>query len=405
MSEPRATLFSSDYFRDPYPTLAWLRENAPVHRLPFPGSDVPAVFVTRYADVRHVLADRRFSTRQVQWANSAFRDAGLVIGESGVFQHAFTLQDAPDHTRVRRLLMPYFVPSRIASWRLMIQDKVTRSLAAVREDSFDLIESFAAVIPVQVVNELLGFPANEYAHVAGAVDRILPADPSRADATPDAFDEICDMSRALVLQKEREPSDDLVSFLVKCWREDALSLDELTALVTSIILGGIDSTRALIGNSVLALLRSPDQLDLLRSDPVLAAQAAEEFIRHSGPIMVPMVRFPVEDVEIDGRPVAVGTPVMPCVLAANRDPAFVVEPDRLDLRRTGARHLGLGYGMHNCLGAALARLEAAIAVPAVFRAFPSLELDVPLNELEYANSLTLRSLTRLPLRAVQTSGS
>jgi cytochrome P450 len=337
----------------------------------------------------------------VKWANAAFRGAGLLIGKSGVFEHAFTLRDAPDHTRIRRLVMPYFVPSRIASWRVMIQERVAQTLTAMQGEFVDLIDSFAGIVPVQVVNEILGFPSNDYANVTGAVDRILPADPSRAEATPEAFDAICDMSRMLAFQKQREPSDDLVSFLVKSWREDdTLSLDELTALVTSIILGGIDSTRALISNSILALLHSPDQLDLLRSDPSIAAQAAEEFIRHSGPIMVPMVRFPVEDIKIGGHPIPAGTPVLPCVLAANRDPALVPDPDRLNLRRSGIRHLGLGFGMHNCLGAALARLQAEIAVPAIVNAFPAMELAVPREQLTYGNSLTLRGLTSLPLRIV-----
>ncbi|MFF3313701.1 cytochrome P450 [Streptomyces sp. NPDC002952] len=229
--------------------------------------------------------------------------------------------------------------------------------------SVDIIEDFAGAIPTDIISAVLGFSLDAHLSIVDAVERAFPADPSRSEASTGAFDEICDLSRVLVLDKERAPAEDLTSFLVQAWRnEESLSLDELVALVAVIILGGINTTRALIGNAVLALLDHPDQRELLRGHPALDSQAVEEFLRHSGSVVVPVIRFPVRDTEIAGTAVAAGTPVMPCVMSANRDPTSITAPDRLDIARTNVKHFGLGHGIHNCLGAALARLEAEVAV-------------------------------------------
>ncbi|MFD3330553.1 cytochrome P450 [Streptomyces sp. NPDC058701] len=399
MSGPYAPLFSTAYFQDPFPTFAWLRENSPVHELSFPVGDVPALLVSRHADVKQVMGNNTFSTRQAAWSNAAFRAAGLVIGDGGVFEKSITLSDPPDHTRIRRVVMPYFVPSRVASWRLLVQEKVAERLRGFEgEERIDVIEDFAGAIPMEVISAVLGFSLDAHLGIVDAVERAFPADPSASDASPNVFDEICDLSRALVLDKERSPAEDLTSFLVHAWRtEESLSLDELVALVAVIILGGIDTTRALIGNAVLALLDHPEQRELLRSHPALDAQAVEEFLRHSGSVVVPVIRFPVRDTEIAGVPVAAGTPVLPCVMSANRDPASVTAPDRLDVARTSVKHFGLGHGIHSCLGAALARLEAEVAIPALIRSYPGMRLAVPRDGLAYVNSWTLRGLTSLPV--------
>jgi cytochrome P450 len=308
------------------------------------------LIVTRQPDVKPVLGDNTFSTHQVAWANDGFGQAPSDIGAGGVFEKAITLCDPPDHTRIRRAVMPYFVPS----WRLLAQQKAAEPFRGFEDkESVDIIEDFVGAIPTELISSVLGFSLDAHLSVVDAVERAFPADPSRSDA----FDEICNLSRALVLDKERAPAEDLASFLAHARpNEKSLSLNEPVALVAVIILGGIDTARALIGSSVLALLDHPNAREPLRAHPTLDSQALDEILRHSGSVVVPVIRFPVRDTEVSGTAVAAGTPVMPCVMSANRDPP--PSPRRTGWTSHGPTPaLRPGYRIHKCLGAALARLK------------------------------------------------
>jgi cytochrome P450 len=393
-------LFSSEYYQDPYPTLAWLRENSPLHRFQFPIGDVPMWAVTRYDDVREFLADTRFSSDGGVWASPEFRAAGLVIAGGSALEKGLTVIDPPEHTKVRRLAMSAFTPRRIAQWRETVADIVASALDRYRASSTIDVMAYAGAIPATVMGEILGFPLERHQEIADAVAQAFPTDPTRLADSPLGFAKICDLAQELIAEKRQYPADDLASAFVQA--RDAgerLSEEELISLIAVMILGGVDTTKASLGNAVLALLDHPDQRQLLIDQPELAATAAEEFLRYDGAVATALMRFAKEEVQFAGSTLPAGATVLAMLIAANRDPEKYPDPDRLDLLRSGPRHVGLGHGLHNCLGAALARLEIEIAVPALFQMYPDLELVIPRDEVQYSHAWVMRRIVRLPVKS------
>jgi len=391
-------LFSSEYYQDPYPTIAWLRENSPVHQFQFPIGNVPMWMVTRYDDVRNVLGDDRFSSDGGRWAGAEFRAAGLVIAAGTLLEKGLTIVDPPDHTKVRRLAMSAFTPRRIAQWRDTVTRIVATTLDRYEESGRMDVMEFAGAIPATVMGEILGFPLDKFQEIDNAVSQAYPTDPARLGDSPIGFGKICDLAQELIAQKRRQPGDDLASAFVEA-RDAGERLDEeeLGALVAVMILGGVDTTKALLGNAVLALIDHPDQRKLLSSQPELAAAAVEEFLRYDGAAASVLMRFAKEDVDLHGTTIPAGSPILPMAIGANRDPQHYDDPDRLDITRTGPRHIGFGHGIHNCLGAALARLETEIAIPELFRRFPDLELAIPRADIEYTAAWVMRRINHFPV--------
>lgn len=399
-AQAHAPLFSPDYYQDPYATLGWLREHDPVHEFRFPVGDVRMWIVTRYEDVRHVLADPRFSSESGTWANEEFKAAGLTTGAGSILEKAITVVDPPAHTRLRRLAMSAFTPRRVADWR----DSVSRTVAATLEDcaargTFDVMDDYAGVVSSGVMGEILGFEIERHKELVEALAQAFPSDPALMDQVPVGFGRICDYAAELVADKRRRPGADLTSVLVQAREdEDRLSEDELVAMVGAMILAGSDTIRAFVGNAVLSLLDHPDQARLLAADPDLGAGAIEELLRYDGALSAGLFRVTTEEVELAGTRLPAGSPVIAALLAANRDPARFTDPDRLDIARPDNRHLGLGHGLHNCLGAALARMEGDLAVGGLFRRFPGLELALDRDEVGYIENWAMRRITRLPVR-------
>ncbi|MEU6058281.1 cytochrome P450 [Streptomyces sp. NPDC047097] len=396
-------LFEGAYFDNPYPTLSRLRETSPVHRFTFPLADAPVWIVTRYDHVRSVLSDPRFSVDGSAWASAEFRRAGLVVGEGTLFSQVISLVDPPDHTRIRRLAQGAFTPARVERWRPKVRqavqaqvDRLRRKLAA--EGRAELLEDFAWPIPMQVISEVLGVALDGIEDMADIVARIYPTDPALAPGIPRAFNDLAAFSRQLVVQKSRALTEDLTSDLIRAHVDgQRLDEEELAALVLLLAIGGIETTRGLIANAVVALSEFPDQVDGATAAPTLPPVATEEFLRHSGSAANLMIRFATEDIELAGRTIPTGGAVLPCVLSGNRDPRRFSRPDVLDLSRKEAKHLGLGHGIHNCLGAALARLEFSEAVPALYRALPDLRPAVPREELVYVPNWVVRMPQTLPV--------
>jgi cytochrome P450 len=393
-----AALFSPEYYQNPYPTLAWLRENAPIHRFQFPIADVPMWAVTRYDDARNVLADNRFSSDGGTYASAEFKAAGLVIAAGSLLEKGLTIIDPPDHTKVRRLAMSAFTPRRIAQWRDTVTTIVESVLDGYGESGKLDVMSYASAIPAAVMGQILGFPLGKFIEIDNAIAQAFPTDPALLPDSPKGFIKICDLAQELIAQKRREPADDLASAFVLA-TDDGERLDEteLGALIAVMILGGVDTTKALLGNAVLALIDHPDQRALLGRNPELAAAAVEEFLRYDGAAATAMMRFAKEEVRLGEERLPAGSPVLAILIAANRDPLHYPDPDRLDVTRTGPRHLALGHGLHNCLGAALARLETEIAVPALFRRFPDLQLAIPRDGVRYSEGWIMRRIIELPV--------
>lgn len=391
-------VFGAEYYRDPYPTLSWLRDHDPVHQVRFPVGDVPMWVVTRYHDVCDVLADPRFSV-EARWGSAEFMAAGLGIGLGSELDRALSSQDPPGHARLRRLAMKAFTPRRIATWRDTITGIVARSLDRCEQlKTFDVLADYATSIPADVMSEILGYPLERIGEVIDAINMLMTSDPALMPQVPQAARSLCDYGRELVAAKRRDPGDDLTSAFVQASESgDRLDEDELVAMVTIMVVAGFDTTRVATGNAILALFDHPEQYRLLLEREDLDSVAVEEFLRYEGVGSLAAWRFAKEEMEFAGTLLPAGAPVLASFLSANRDPRRFTEPDRLDLTRSDVKHVALGRGLHNCLGAALARLELEIAIPALIRRFPHLRPAVPRAELRHNPLWAARSLVELPV--------
>jgi cytochrome P450 len=392
------SLFDHDYYQNPYPAFAWLRENDPVHRFRFPVGDLPMWIFTRFDDVRALLGDSRFSTNAGAWADDAFQRSGMVLGAGTVVEQILTTLDPPDHTRVRKLAMSAFTPRQTARWWGPTEEIVQRSLDRLESAEQPDVMSYASEVPAEVMGAVLGISLDRYEEMLEVFERAFTPNPDDPSGQSRAFDEIASYGRELIAEKRKNPADDLTtSFIQARDGDDRLTEDELVAMVALMIMVGLDTTRNLIGSAALALMANPDQRKLLADQPELIDSAVEEFMRYEGALTIAVFRFVTEDLEYAGHHLPAGAPVVLALQSANRDPRRFTDPDRLDITRSGPRHLGLGHGLHNCLGAALARLEARIAIPALFDRFPSMELAVAPEDVHYEEMWLVRSIKKLPV--------
>ncbi|MFH9299401.1 cytochrome P450 [Streptomyces sp. NPDC017520] len=370
-----------------------------MHELRFPVGDLPMRIVSRYEDVRDLLGDSaRFSSDATVWASEDFKKSGLVFGSGTVIERILSVLDPPDHTRVRKLAMSAFTPRRTALW-----EEPTREIVASALDRLEAMESpdvmeFAGTVPAEVIGRVLGIPLDKFRQILHAIERALHVDPEHMTESTLAYQEIVDYGREIIEEKRRNPGEDLTSVFIQARDgDDRLDENELIAMVALMIMVGLDTTRNLIGSAILALIDHPDQRKLLAERPELAEAAVEEFLRYDGALTVALIRFATQDVEFAGSAIPAGATVVAALQSANRDPEIFENPDQLDITRSGPRHLGLGHGLHNCLGAALARLESRIAIPAFFERYPNARLSVPRDEIRYAESWLLRSVLALPV--------
>ena len=380
--------FAPEVRADPWPFYARLREADPVHRRP-DGDWI----LTRYADCQGVLADPRCSSNP---AHESRPSEGSPARQAG--SNLLLFLDPPDHTRLRRLVSKAFTPRRVEELRPRIAELVDALLDEVDgEPTFNLLEALAFPLPVIVICELMGVPAEDRDSLkewSTAASRLL--DPDVEGETLElgllAGMGLAGYFDALFEERRRQPQDDLVSGLVAAEEEgDRLSADELRAITVLLFIAGHETTMNLIGNGTYALLQHPDQLALVRDDPEMARSAIEELLRYDGPVHV-TARVPTEDIDVGGTPIAAGERMVVALGAANRDPAQYPDPDRLDVTREDNRHLTFSHGIHFCLGASLARVEGQVAIPRLLQRFPNLALAA---EPSYREHLVLRGLTEL----------
>ena len=374
---------------DPYPRYSRLREISPVVR-----ADDNALVVTRHADCAAVVRDSRLG----HMPSHMLAFVGMADwAEHPALHQLFTsilAINPPDHTRLRRLVSSQFTARRVQELRPAVEQMVDRLLDGL-DGPADFITAFAFPLPVNVIGELLGVPAADRAPFQSLVrdwsqllDTISPEVIAKADpaaATMRAY------LAELAAERRRDPQDDLLSALVAAEEEgDRLTEDELLTMAVLLFAAGFETTTNLLANGLVALLRNADQLPALHSSPTVAV---EELLRYDSPVqLVPRVAW--EDTAIGGAPLAAGGRVVAYLGAGNRDPERFADPDRLDLSRSDNAPLSFGGGMHYCLGAPLARLEAQVAFPALLRRFPGIALD---GEPERRDSLTIRGYTRMPV--------
>lgn len=389
-------LFSDDYYQDPYPAFAWLQTHSPMHEFTFPIGNIPMWMVTRFDDVRRLHADPRFSTSP-HWAGTEFLNAGIAVGAGTPIERIVTMLDPPDHTRVRRLLTGTFTARRVNSWRNFISSIVGLELDRLTSQPQPDIADFASAIAAHVMGYVLGRPL-DYSTMIHAIERAFRFEPGQNRGSFHAFKEITDYAEELIRATRRNPGDNLASALVSRHYDDSqLSGEELIATIAVMIMAGLDTTRNLIVLATLCLLDNPGQHKLLIDNPSLVEQAVEEFIRYTGGVALGFFRFAKHDLEFAGATVPAGTAVLSSLAGANRDPRCFADPDRLDITRTRPRHIGFGYGIHNCPGAPLARLTAATAVQAIAAQFPHLALAIPRENIRYENMWLVRSIPALPV--------
>ncbi|MDA3642723.1 cytochrome P450 [Saccharopolyspora indica] len=380
---------------DPVPEMAALREEDGVRLLPSIFGTVYAV--TRHDAVKAVMADStRFSIapREEEFGMSALteeerarRVAGDLLG-----------LDAPEHTRLRRMLTSEFTVRRMRRLQPRITEIVEEHLDAMvaAGPPADLVADFALPIPSLVICELLGVPYADRAEfqerTSRQVDLSLPEEEQA---------ELVRESRAymagLVARAQERPGEDMLGMLVR-EHGDELTTDELIGIAELLLAAGHETTSNMLGLGTLALLRHPDQLALVRDDPAAVAPAVEELLRYLSIVTAGVTRTALCDVEIDGVAIPAGAAVTAVLATANRDPRSIDDGERLDVTRAAAGHVAFGHGLHHCLGAPLARMEMQIAFPALLRRFPGLALAVPFEDVAFRSHHFIYGLLSLPVR-------
>lgn len=392
---------------DPYPVYAQWRKIAPLletRKLLFGRTWL----VSRYDDVLRIAKDPRFvQDRRNTDSNAQGRQlttsAWLIPRFLRVFQEHMLSSDAPDHRRLRVLVQKAFAAKQVEQLARRIEQIADQLLDQLeRQKSVDLVADFALPLPMVVISEVLGIPDQARPRFLQFASHAL--DPASVTSrwqlvslTPKMY-MMWRLLRRLIRLRRKEPQDDIISALIEAEDNgDRLNEDELLAMIFLLFVGGYETTVNLIGNGMLALMESPDQLHLLRNKPELMKTAIEELLRYTNPVEQSSPRFAREDIELHGHTIQRGDTVFILFASANRDETVFDNADKLDITRDPNRHLGFGIGVHYCLGATLARLEGRIAFTALLNRYPDIRLAVPAAQLEWRSSLTLRGLKALPV--------
>ncbi len=387
-------LLDPELIADPRGGYGRMREVAPVQlgRM-FDGS--PTWYVTGAAEVRTVLGDPRFVNSVVSLPATVDRESvPLVPGvEKDLSDPTILDTDGADHTRLRKLVSRAFTARRMADMRpriAAIAGELLDGLDPTRP--VDLLEAFAYPLPITVICELVGVPEDDRPAWRAYTRDLVSMDPERIQkgSAP-----MTAHVQELAGRRRAEPADDLLTVLVQAHDDgDRLTERELTTMVVALVFAGHETTANLIANSVVALLGRPEQLDRLRRDPDAWPGAVHELMRLWSPAQFVQVRYATENLELGGRRIRAGESLLPILVAANSDPREHPDPERFDVTR-GPGHLGFGHGPHYCLGAALARQEAEVALAMLFERFPALALT---GEPEWAPIPGMLRLTELPVQ-------
>jgi cytochrome P450 len=379
---------------DPVEELARARDGGGVVRVETPFG-VPAYLVCRHEDVRRVLSDPgRFSSALTPFPGSGQEDADELAKLRAGQLIGF---DPPEHTRLRRMLGPEFTMRRMRRLEPRISEIVEAALDDLERAGrpADLVAHFALPVPSLVICELLGVPyadRDEFQdRSARLLDTSLPMEQRGATLREDRA-----YMAGLVARAQTDPGEDLLGMLVREHGDD-LSTDELIGIARLLLLAGHETTSNMLGLGTLALLRHPDQLAMIREDPARIEPAVEELLRWLSIVQVLPPRTTTTDVEIAGHTIPAGSLVILSLPAANRDGAFIDDPDTFDIAREAAGHVAFGHGVHHCLGAPLARMEMRIAFPALLRRFPGLALADPGKQADFRVFSAVYGLRALPV--------
>lgn len=391
--------YSAEFDADPYPVYRFLREEHPTYYWPTGRAWV----LSRFTDVEAALREPRLSLSYRDWEFAQSDPNRALLSQ--LAQKGLTELPAADHLRIRKLVNPAFTPSAVAQLRQDVQEIVDSTLADLRgRDEIDVVQDFANYIPLQLIGRMFRIPPSlgkVFMHFSTAI--IESTNPWLSDqhfarilqVILDGVPVISD----LIDHRRKNPGSDLLSTLIQVEQQgDVLSHEELLALMCAMLAGAVEPTAHLIGFGVLNLLRNPDQLRLLRSEPALIKNTIEEVLRYDNSGKSSAPRFAREDLELGGVTVRKGQMVYPLLASALRDPSVFPDPDRFDIRRDLSRSMPFGNGPHHCLGAALGRMEGMVAVSALIRRFPDMEL---VGAPRFEPHAYLRNMVELPIRLNQ----
>ncbi|MDX2139237.1 MAG: cytochrome P450 [Chloroflexota bacterium] len=395
-------LFSPAMRSDPYPIYADLRRNQPLARVTHPLAG-QMWMLSRYDDVLAALKDPRLSTEGGKVGK------GIKVMESWwipktfkrVQRNMLSLDD-PDHCRIRDLVHQAFTPRMLEGLTARIQH-ITDALldTMARQPAPDLVRDFALPLPVTVIADMMGVPQHRRSNFHRWSAAMLDAGSGGALGAllklPDILRLMGFLEQLAQLRRD-EPADDLTTALVRARQgDDRLSEDELISMLFLLLVAGHETTVGLLGGGMQALFEHPDQLTLLKTQPELIDSAIEELLRYTTPVMTGAGRYVLEDMTLHGQQLPRGSLIALNMASANRDESVFADGDRLDIRRSPNRHLGFGMGIHYCLGAPLARLEAKIGLPALLTRFPNIRPANPSAPLDWRPSIAARGLRSLPV--------
>jgi cytochrome P450 len=390
-------LDEDSYYQDPMGFFARLRESRPVTPVRMPDYGRTWI-ITRYADARAALTDPRLANKVRHWPGG-----GRSFPNEAAGVHALLNTDPPEHTRLRPLVQKAFTPRRAGQLRPRTKEIATGLLdeMVARGDVVDLLDGYARPLPITVICELLGIPVADRGWIWATVTDYGKG----GEELQRVPRELAAYFTGLIAAKRAEPGNDLLSALVLAHdnadedgAEAALTTVELLSAAYHLVMAGFDTTVNLIASGTLALLTHPGEKTRLRQDPSLLPAAVEELLRFTNPVNHANDRFTIEDVPVGDVVIPAGEWVLPATSSANRDPARFPDPDRLDLDRDTSGHLAFGHGVHYCLGAPLARMEAEVALGALLARFPRISPAVPPAELRWRPVSLMNGLESLPVR-------
>ncbi|MES5395346.1 cytochrome P450 [Bacillus amyloliquefaciens] len=391
---------SSEFHENPFAVLSRFREQDPIHKFELQrfGGAFPAWLITRYDDCMAFLKDGRI-TRDVKRVMPKELIAKLNVSEDIDFVSEHMLaKDPPDHSRLRSLVHQGFTPRMIEQLRTGIE-RITEELLDEMETKADpdIMRDFAAPLPFIVISELLGIPKEDRAKFQVWTSAMVDTSESGQDATNQALREFKQYMQTLIEEKRNHPGEDLTSKLIYT-EEDGqkLSESELYSMLFLLVVAGLETTVNLLGSGTLALLLHKDQLENIKRQPDTIQTAVEELLRYTSPVIMMANRWAIEDFTYKDVSIKKGDMIFIGIGSANRDPEYFDEPDTLNVARTPNRHISFGFGIHFCLGAPLARMEASIAFNALLKRFPNIELNGA--DLTWRKNVFLRGLETLPVR-------
>lgn len=392
-------LFSRRFMKDPYPTLEKMQEAAAL--VPVEDSGVRLWIMTRYEDVRRMLNGRDFCKDMVPRRRELFTQNVMRPEKTPriVFatRRSVLDRDGEDHRRLRAVLSPLFNGQAVADLKPKVEEVTAALIDSLPVgEPVDLVGDFARPLAAKIIAEMCGIPDEFLAQIVAQESRLITGQGvAEIEAAGYWFYEF---GTAMLELKRNQPADDIYTMLLRIHEQNPEVMDEEELISTFVVLAiaGSEPSSAL-GNALSLLLRHPDQLDLLRSEPDLMDSAVEECLRLESPFRMLPPRYTDEQVELDGVVVPPRSLLVGAVAAANRDPDHFPDPERFDITRYPNRHLSFSHGPHNCLGAGLGRLEVKVALRMLLGRFPGMRLAIEPDDLVWRPGMYIRRLDNLPV--------